>query len=55
MKNKHCKIGLIIGDLSEQEVSVNSGIYASECAIAAALELGISLDSNVVLNYGIWL
>ena len=49
LKAKGCKIGLVFNDLTEKEVSAISGVLSAERAVNAALELGVPVNTGIVL------
>ena len=49
LKSKGCKIGFVLNDLTEAEVSGINGTPAAERAAAAALEAGAPADSGIAL------
>ena len=49
LKAKGCKIGLVLNDLTEAEVSRTNAASAVERAVSSALELGIPAKSGIAL------
>ncbi len=49
LNTKGCKIGLVFNDLTEKEVSAISGVLSAERAVNAALELGVPVNTGIVL------
>ncbi len=49
LKNKGCKIGLVLNDLTEAEVSGINGTPAAERAAESALEAGVPANSGIAL------
>ncbi len=49
LRAKGCKIGLVLGDLTEKEVSSVSGVIAAQRAATAALELGVPANEGIAL------
>ncbi len=49
LKAKGCKIGLVLDDLTEAEVSSINGVAAAEKAVASALELGVPENAGIAI------
>ena len=49
LKVKGCKIGLVFNELTEKEVSAINGVLSAERAVNAALELGVPVNTGIVL------
>ncbi len=49
LKSKRCKIGLVLNNLSEAEISAASGANSAIRAVSAAMKLGVPTNAGIAL------